>query len=239
MSSTLANLRKSASKKALPHVKPGLIVGLGSGSTIAESFLPTMIEEFGASVLEKVFFVPSSRQIEFRALELGLRLLSLNQVDYVDVTIDSADIVERGSLTAIKGGGGAFLMEKVLSSVSGKLVLIIDENKLVEKIQPGSIIPVEVPSDFIILVKKRLEKALGVKVGIRTGSGKVGPVITDLGNAIIDVPLPENYSLEQLDAFLHSVPGVLETGIFKNLVSKVYVGTSNGVLELERSVLST
>ncbi|MDW8034068.1 MAG: ribose 5-phosphate isomerase A [Nitrososphaerota archaeon] len=232
---SLLSLRKSASKRALSHIKPGMVVGLGSGSTISESFLPTMLEEAGSDVF-KILFVPSSRQIEFRALELGLRLLSFNQVDEVDVTIDSADLVERGSLTAIKGGGGAFLMEKVLSSISGKLILIIDENKLVEKIQPGSLIPIEVPPDFIMPVKKRIEKELDVNLRIRTGSGKVGPVITDLGNAIIDVPLPEGYSLGQLDVFLHSVPGVLETGIFKDLVSKVYVGTSNGVLELERGV---
>ncbi|MEM3712439.1 MAG: ribose 5-phosphate isomerase A [Thermoproteota archaeon] len=234
--SSLLSLRKSASRKVLSYIKPGMVVGLGSGSTIAESFLPVMLEEAGIDVVEKIFFVPSSRQIEFRALELGLKLLSLNQVDGVDVTIDSADLVERRSLTAIKGGGGAFLMEKVLSSISGKLILIIDENKLVEKIQPGSLIPIEVPSDFIIPIKKRLEKSLGVNVRVRTGSGKVGPVITDLGNAIIDVPLPEGYDLGQLDNFLHRVPGVLETGIFKDLVSKVYVGASNGVLELERGV---
>lgn len=234
MSSLLASLRKSASRRALSHIEPGMIVGLGSGSTIAESFLPVMVEEAGTDAVKNVSFVPSSRQIEFRALEMGLRLLSLNQIDHVDVTIDSADLIERKSLTAIKGGGGAFLVEKVLSSVSKKLILIADENKLVEKIQPGSLIPVEVPPDFLILVKKRLEKALGVNIRIRTGSGKVGPVITDLGNAIIDVPLPENYSLEQLDNFLQSIPGVLENGIFKDLVSKAYVGTSNGVLELER-----
>ncbi|MEM1557788.1 MAG: ribose 5-phosphate isomerase A [Thermoproteota archaeon] len=234
MSSLLAGLRKSASRRALPHIKPGMIVGLGSGSTIAESFLPIMIEEAGTDVVKNVLFVPSSRQIEFRALEMGLKLLSLNQIDHVDLTIDSADVIERKTLIAIKGGGGAFLIEKVLSSISEKLILIADENKLVEKIQPGFPIPVEVPPDFVILIKKRLEKALGVNVKIRTGSGKVGPVITDLGNAIIDVPLPENYSLEQLDNFLRSIPGVLENGIFKGLVSKAYVGTSDGVLELER-----
>ncbi len=234
MDSLLASLRKAASRKALTHIKPGMIVGLGSGSTIADSFLPLFVEEVGADIVNNVFFIPSSRQIEFRALEMGLRILSFNQTDHVNVTIDSADLIERRSLTAIKGGGGAFLMEKVLSSVSDELILIADEKKLVEKIQPGALIPVEVPPDFVILVKKRLEKALGVNVRIRTGSGKVGPVITDLGNAIIDVPLPEGYSLEQLEGFLKSIPGVLENGIFKDLVSKAYVGTGSGVLELER-----
>jgi len=234
MSSLLASLRKSASRKALSHIKPGMIVGLGSGSTIAESFIPVMVEEAGIDVVENVCFVPSSRQIEFRALEMGLKLLSLNQIDHVDVTIDSADVIERKTLNAIKGGGGAFLIEKVMSSVSDKVILVADENKLVEKIQPGFPIPVEVPSDFVILVKKRLEKSLGVNIKIRTGSGKVGPVITDLGNAIIDVPLPENYSLEQLDNFLQSIPGVLENGIFRDLVDKAYIGTARGVLELEK-----
>jgi ribose 5-phosphate isomerase A len=233
MSSLVASLRRSASRKAVLHIRPGMIVGLGSGTTIAESFLPLLVEEAGAEVLRSIVFVPSSRQIEFKALEMGLRLLSFNQVDYVDVTVDSADLVEKGSLTAIKGGGGAFLLEKILSSVSEEVILVLDENKLVEKVQAGSPIPVEVPLDAVLLVKKRLEKALGVSVRIRTGSGKVGPVVTDLGNAIIDVPLPENYSLEQLDAFLRSIPGVLENGIFRGVVSKAYVGTSSGVLELE------
>ncbi|MEM2100497.1 MAG: ribose 5-phosphate isomerase A, partial [Thermoproteota archaeon] len=168
-----------------------------------------------------------------KIFEEGLEATSFNQIDYVDVTIDSADLVERESLTAIKGGGGALLLEKVLSSVSKKMVLILDERKIAERVPPGFPIPVEVLQNLVLLVKKRVEKALGVSVRIRTGSGKVGPVITDSGNAIIDVPLPENRSLDWLDDFFNNTPGILENGIFKGLVSYAYVGTSGGVLELE------
>lgn len=234
MSETLASMRRLASEKALPHVESGMIIGLGSGSTVADSFLPLLVERIRSGFIRDVFFVPSSHQIEFKALETGLKLLRFNQVDYVDVTVDGADLVEKESLTAIKGGGGALLLEKVLSSISRKVVLIVDERKLVEKIPPGYPIPVEVLSEIVLLIKKRVEKSLGVSVKIRMGSGKVGPVITDAGNAIIDVPLPENHSPEQLNSFLNSIPGVLDNGIFKDLVSIAYVGTSSGVLELER-----
>jgi ribose 5-phosphate isomerase A len=234
MSETLASMRRLASEKALPHVESGMIVGLGSGSTVADSFLPLLVERVRNGAIRDVLFVPSSHQIEYRALEMGLKLVSFNQVDYVDVTVDGADLVERESLIAIKGGGGALLLEKVLSSISRKVVLIVDEKKLVEKIPPGYPIPVEVLKHIVLLIKKRVEKALGVSVKIRMGTGKVGPVITDAGNAIIDVPLPGDYSPEQLHAFLKSIPGVLDSGIFKDLVSIAYVGTSTGVLELKR-----
>jgi ribose 5-phosphate isomerase A len=233
MSGSLAGLRRLASEKALAHVESGMIIGLGSGSTMGDVFLPLLAERIRAGLIRNVSLVPSSRQIEFRILEEGLETTSFNQIDHVDVTIDSADLVERESLTAIKGGGGALLLEKVLSSVSRKMVLVLDERKIVERIPPGFPIPVEVLQNLVLLVKKRVEKTLGVAVRIRAGSGKVGPIITDCGNAIIDVPLPENRSLDWLDGFFNNTPGILENGIFKGVVSYAYVGTSGGVLELE------
>ncbi|MEM3660708.1 MAG: ribose 5-phosphate isomerase A [Thermoproteota archaeon] len=233
MTGSLTELRRLAAEKALTHVESGMIIGLGSGSTMGDVFLPLLAERIRAGIIRDVRLVPSSRQIEFKIFEEGLEATSFNQIDYVDVTIDSADLVERESLTAIKGGGGALLLEKVLSSVSKKMVLILDERKIAERVPPGFPIPVEVLQNLVLLVKKRVEKALGVSVRIRTGSGKVGPVITDSGNAIIDVPLPENRSLDWLDDFFNNTPGILENGIFKGLVSYAYVGTSGGVLELE------
>ncbi|MBO3798052.1 MAG: ribose 5-phosphate isomerase A [Thermoproteota archaeon] len=233
MTGSLTELRRLAAERALTHVESGMIIGLGSGSTMGDVFLPLLAERIRAGIIRDVRLVPSSRQIEFKIFEEGLEATSFNQIDYVDVTIDSADLVERESLTAIKGGGGALLLEKVLSSVSKKMVLILDERKIADRVPPGFPIPVEVLQNLVLLVKKRVEKALGVSVRIRTGSGKVGPVITDSGNAIIDVPLPENRSLDWLDDFFNNTPGILENGIFKGLVSYAYVGTSGGVLELE------
>jgi len=233
MSGSLAGLRRLASEKALSHVESGMIIGLGSGSTMGDVFLPLLAERVRTGVIRDVSLVPSSRQIEFKILEEGLKTTSFNQIDYVDVTIDSADLVERESLTAIKGGGGALLLEKVLSTVSKKIVLVLDERKIVYRIPSGFPIPVEVLQNLVLLVKRRIEKTLGVSTRIRIGSGKVGPVITDSGNAIIDVPLPENRSLDWLDDFFNNSPGILENGIFKGVVSYAYVGTSGGVLELE------
>ncbi|MEM2930530.1 MAG: ribose 5-phosphate isomerase A [Thermoproteota archaeon] len=233
MSRSLADLRRLACERALSHIKPGMIVGLGSGSTIGDSFIPLLVEKVRMGSLRDLSLVPSSRQIEFRLLEEGLKTTSLNQIDYLDIVVDSADLVEKGSLTAIKGGGGALLLEKVLSSVSNKVVLVLDERKVVEKVPPGFPIPVEVLQDLVLLVKKRIEKTLGISARIRTGSGKVGPIITDSGNAIIDVPLPENRGLDWLDDFFNSIPGILENGIFKGIVSYAYVGTGRGVSELE------
>jgi ribose 5-phosphate isomerase A len=230
---SLTDLRRQAAEKALTHVESGMIIGLGSGSTMGDVFFPLLAERIRTGVIKDVRLVPSSRQIEFKILEEGLEAASFNQIEYVDVTIDSADILERESLTAIKGGGGAMLLEKVLSSVSRKMILVLDERKIVDKVPPGFPIPVEVLQNLALLVKKRVEKALGVNVRIRTGSGKVGPVITDSGNAIIDVPLPENRSLDWMDDFFKNTPGILENGIFKGVVSYAYVGTSSGVLELK------
>lgn len=233
MSGSLIALRRLASDKVLAHVESGMIVGLGSGSTMGDVFLPLLAEKIRRGVIRDIFLVPSSRQIEFRILEEGLKTVNLNKIDYLDITIDSADLVERESLIAIKGGGGALLLEKVLSSASKKMVLVLDERKVVEKVPSGFPIPVEVLQNSVLLVKKRIEKTLGVSTSIRTGSGKVGPVITDSGNAIIDVPLPENCSLDWLDDFFNNTPGILENGIFKGIISYAYVGTSSGVLKLE------
>ncbi|MGQ9478400.1 MAG: ribose 5-phosphate isomerase A [Thermoproteota archaeon] len=229
-------LRRLASEKALPHIESGMIVGLGSGRTIADSFLPLLAGRINSGALRDVYFVPSSYQVELRALEMGFKLLSFNQVDYVDVTVDSADLFEKETFTAIKGGGGALLLEKVLSTMSKKVVLILDEAKLVERIPPGVLIPIEVVPNLILNVKKHLEKTLGVDIRIRSGSGKVGPVITDLGNAILDIPYANNISLEKLDDILNETPGVLENGIFRNIVSHAYAGTSSGVLEFKREI---
>lgn len=234
MKMNLINLRRLASEKALAHVESGMVVGLGSGSTIGDVFLPLLAEKIRTGIIRDVSLVPSSRQIELRILEENLKAVNPNQIDYLDVTVDSADLVERKSLTAIKGGGGALLLEKVLSSVSKEVVLVLDERKVVDKVPPGFPIPVEVLQNTILLIKKRIEKALGVSTRIRTGSGKVGPVITDSGNAIIDVPLPENYSLDCLDDFFNNTPGIVENGIFKDIISYAYVGTDAGVLELKR-----
>jgi ribose 5-phosphate isomerase A len=235
MSEVTAALRRSASEKALLHVESGMTMGLGSGNTIGDFFLPSLADRIKLGYLKGVCLVPTSHQIEFKALEMGLKLCSFNQVDYVDITVDSADLVEKASLTAIKGGGGAMLLEKVLFSISKKVVLVIDEKKLVDKIPTGSIIPVEVLPNLALLLKKRIERVLKTTVKIRTGSGKVGPIITDSGNAIIDVPLPEDYSLDDLDHLFNTTPGIVENGIFKGLVNTVYVGTSAGVLELGES----
>ncbi len=234
MSGSLADLRRLASERVLSHIESGMIIGVGSGSTIGDSFLPLLAEKIRVGSLKDISLVPSSRQIEFRLLEEGLKTTSLNQIDYLDVTVDSADLVERESLTAIKGGGGALLLERVLNAVSKKVVLVLDERKVTEKVPPGFPIPVEVLQGLVLFVKRRIEKTLGVGPRIRTGSGKVGPVITDFGNAILDVPLPENRGLDWLDDFFNNTPGILENGIFKGIVSYAYVGTSNGVLELER-----
>jgi ribose 5-phosphate isomerase A len=205
------NIIKEACSKAIELLQNGYSVGLGSGKTMAQT-IKIIAEKIEQDKLN-LTFVPSSYQIEFLARELGLRIIDLNSVQILDLTIDGADQVELGTLNMIKGGGAALTREKIIGSNSTKVAIIIDESKLTKKLGEGMCIPIEIFPFGINAVINKISQ-VGGSVTLRHGEGKVGPIITDNGNMIVDAdfgPIDDPISLE---SEIKKIPGVIEVGIF-------------------------
>ena len=153
----------------------------------------------------------------------------------VDVTIDGADQVTP-ELYLIKGMGAAMAREKIVAAASKLNVIIADEQKKVKLLgEKGQGVPVEVLPFAISLLKRKIV-ALGGKPVLREGKGKLGPTITDNGNAILDSYFGEIANPAELEVKVKMVPGVVETGFFVGLTDIVYIGTAAGSLEkIEKS----
>ncbi len=213
----------NAAKLALELVKDGMVLGIGSGSTV-EIFLNLLGERIRKEEME-IYGVPTSYQSHFAAIRNGIKIVDLLEHSEPDLCIDGADQVD-SKMNCIKGGGGAMTREKIVACASKKVVIIVDESKLVEKLSMP--VPVEVLPFAYGYVSKKL-KELGAEVKLRHGSGKVGPIITDNGNFILDCDFGEivNEKVERLEKDINSVSGAVENGLFpKVIVDEVLVGKS-------------
>ncbi|MBS7655255.1 ribose-5-phosphate isomerase RpiA [Candidatus Bathyarchaeota archaeon] len=217
------NARKAASKEALKQVKDGFVIGLGSGATM-ELFINELAHKIRFEKLN-ILAVPSSTQVELKAAALGIKLTSLNEHPELDLAIDGADQVEKKTLNLIKGGGAALTREKIIDSTAKKLIIIVDEEKLCRKLTHP--VPLEVIPFGVKAIMKKIEKVGGRPI-LREGLRKVGPVITDNGNFIVDVDFGELNSPEEVNFKLKMVPGVIETGLFLKMVNEVYAGEKSG-----------
>jgi ribose 5-phosphate isomerase A len=217
-----ANAKRAAGEAAAELVKSGMVVGLGTGSTVAWTIkrLGQRVKEEGLDFLG----VPTSYQAEDLAISCAIKLTTLNQHPILDLAIDGADQVDF-DLFAIKGGGAAHTREKVVACSARKFVVVADESKYVEKLSHS--VPVEVLPFASRLVEQRLRKLVGVPV-LRLGKMKDGPVITDNGNFVIDVDFGVIADPLSLAAELSQIPGLVEHGIFDN-VDLAYLARSGKV----------
>jgi ribose 5-phosphate isomerase A len=205
-----------AARKSLEHVHPGMIVGLGSGTTAAE-----MVRLLGERVRAGlgVRGVASSTATEALAREVGIPLVAIGDVDALDVTIDGADEVDaRGRM--IKGRGGALLREKILASCSRKLVIIVDPRKLVGTLG-GVPVPVEITPFGVAVVSRALATLGGTPVRRLVGGA---PYVTDGGNHILDCAFGPIADPDALAARLDGTVGVVEHGLFVEFSPVVVVG---------------
>jgi ribose 5-phosphate isomerase A len=217
-----ANAKRAAGEAAAELVKSGMVVGLGTGSTVAWT-----IRRLGQRVKEEdleILGVPTSYQAEDLAISCAIKLTTLNQHPILDLAIDGADQVDF-DLFAIKGGGAAHTREKVVACSARKFVVVADESKYVEKLSHS--VPVEVLPFASRLVELRLRKLVGVPV-LRLGKMKDGPVITDNGNFVIDADFGVIADPLSLAAELSQIPGLVEHGIFDN-VDLAYLARSGKV----------
>ncbi|MTD40020.1 ribose-5-phosphate isomerase RpiA [Erwinia sp. CPCC 100877] len=216
------NLKQMAGIEAAKYVKDGMIVGLGTGSTAKY-----MVEEIGRRVKEEnlsVVGVTTSKGTELQAKALGIPLKSIDEVPYVDLTIDGADEIS-ADFQGIKGGGAALLFEKIVATYSKKNIWIVDESKLVNKLGKFPL-PVEVvPYGSQQLMRLFEEKDFAPSLR-NTADGQT--LVTDGGHYIIDLHLEEITEPLALGAYLDDLVGVVEHGLFLNIVSTVIVGSADG-----------
>jgi ribose 5-phosphate isomerase A len=223
--------KRNAALEAVKHVKDGFIVGLGSGSTAAYA-----IEALGERIRRErlsVLGVPTSYQAFLLAVKHGIAVTTMEEHPTINLTIDGADQID-ANLNLIKGMGGALAREKIVASASKQNIIIADESKRVKVLgENGHSVPVEVLPFAISLAKRKIEE-IGGKPVLREGKGKVGPVITDNGNVIIDAVFGLVEKPATLEERLKMIPGVVETGLFVGLADMAYVGTSSAVEKLVR-----
>ena len=223
--------KRKAALEAVKHVKDGFIVGLGSGSTAAFA-----IEALGERMKReklRVMGIPTSYQAFLLAVECGIPITTLDEHPEIDVTIDGADQITP-ELNLIKGMGAALAREKIVAATSKLNIIIADQQKKVKVLgENNQSVPIEVLPFAISLVKRKIIAAGGKPV-LREGKGKLGPVITDNGNAILDSYFGLIAKPGELDAKLKMIPGVVETGFFVGLTDIAYVGSVGSVEKIER-----
>ena len=221
-------LKKLAGEKAVEYIKDGMIVGLGTGST-AEYSLRKLGELVRAGL--DIKGIPTSVHTKRIAKEENIPLTTLEENPVIDVTIDGADEVD-SNLNLIKGGGGALTREKIIAFNSKKVIIVVDDSKVVKCLGIDFPLPVEVTKFGWPATKKTLE-GFGCTVELRKVMNEE-PFITDNGNYILDCEFIRIDNPEELHINLNNIPGVVENGLFIGLVDEVIVGGKQGVLTLDK-----
>jgi ribose 5-phosphate isomerase A len=222
-------MKEAAAEKALSRVKSGMILGLGTGSTM-EIFLSKLANAMKEHRLVDVRGVPTSERTASVACRLGIPLTDLDDRG-VDLCIDGADCVT-ADLTLVKGYGGALLREKIVAESAREFIVIADESKLVEKAGGrGFPIPVEIEPFGFIWTMKRLFETCG-KPLLRRDEKRNSIWLTDGRHYIVDVETEVLEDPAEFDARLRSIPGVIETGLFCGLAERAFLGTADGVREI-------
>ncbi|MCP9881491.1 ribose-5-phosphate isomerase RpiA [Cyanobium sp. Alchichica 3B3-8F6] len=222
MSDLQDRMKQAVATAATEQIRSGMVVGLGSGSTAA-----LMIQALGAKLnsgeLTDVVGVTTSFQGEVLAAELGIPLKSLNAIERIDLAIDGADEVDP-SFQLIKGGGACHVQEKLVARRAERFVVVVDATKLVDTLNLGFLLPVEVLPGAWRQVQAELA-AMGGDAQLRMAVKKAGPVVTDQGNLVLDVKFAGGISDPAgLEAAINNLPGVLENGLFVNITDQVLVG---------------
>jgi ribose 5-phosphate isomerase A len=217
-------LKRAAALRAIDEVEDGMIVGLGTGSTAA-----FVVEGLGARVAKglKVVGIPTSERTAAQARRLGISIATFAEHQRLDLTIDGADEVQLGTLDLIKGLGGALLREKIVAAASDRLVIVVDQEKLVERLGEHTPVPVEVTQFGWQVTAVALAK-LGCVPERRYTTGEQ-PYVTDGGNFILDCrfgPLADPRATEKSIAL---TVGTVESGLFVERSSMVVVASSTGV----------
>jgi len=221
------DLKKMAASEAVKYVDDDMVVGLGSGTTatIAIKLLGEKVKE-GLSIIG----IPTSKESERVAEEAGITIGELRARPPVDLTIDGADEVDP-NLNLIKGLGGALVREKIVASHSNLEIIVVDDEKMVERLGQKAPVPVEILKFAHDATINSLEK-IGCVCRPRLRHDQ--PFVTDNGNLIVDCRFSVIEDPQKLEATINAIPGVVDNGLFVGMADKVIVAKSDGIKILEK-----
>jgi ribose 5-phosphate isomerase A len=214
--------KRAAAEEALSLIQPGMVVGLGSGTTAA-FFIDALAGRVRAGV--NIIGVPTSKHSADQAASLGIPLSDLERNPVVEIDVDGADEID-SRLNVLKGGGGALLHEKIVALASRRFVVIADDSKLVAELRRTAI-PVEVIAFGYAVTRDRIH-ALGGQCSIR--GGQLSPFVTDSGNLILDVDCPPSSDLFRFVDKLKATTGVVDHGVFRHQAGLAIVGSPTGLV---------
>jgi ribose 5-phosphate isomerase A len=216
-------LKRAAALRAIEEVEDGMVLGLGTGSTAA-----FVVEGLAARVKAglRIVGIPSSERTAAQARGLGVPIATFAEYQKLDMTIDGADEVELGSLHLIKGLGGALLREKIVAAASRRLVIVVDQEKLVERLGEHTPVPVEV-TQFGWQATAGALAALGSTPERRYHAEE--PFVTDEGHFILDCRFGLIADPPALETRLATTVGAVENGLFIRRSSMVVVASASGV----------
>ena len=215
-------MKQVVANAAIKEVKSNMILGLGSGSTAA-LMIKSLADEIRSGKLQNIKGVATSFQSEVLALELNIPLVDLASVSQIDLAIDGADEVDP-RFQLIKGGGACHVREKLVASKANKLLIVVDETKLVQNLNQSFPLPVEVLPNAWKQVQDVISEMNG-SCNLRMATKKAGPIVTDQGNLILDVLFKDGIkNPKDIEMRINNIPGVLENGLFVDLTDKVLVG---------------
>lgn len=224
----IENQKRAAAARALEEVRPGMRLGLGTGST-AKHLVDLLGERTKAGL--DVICVPTSEVTAAQARALGIPLTDLDETPHLDLTIDGADEIGPG-LGLIKGGGGALLREKIVAAASDRMVVIADASKHVPVLGRYPL-PIEVNPFGLGATRRAIEAAMaewGAEGGVRQRLKADGsPFVTDGGHYILDALFGRISAPEAVSDALLEIPGVVEHGLFIGLCRRAYVAGEDGV----------
>lgn len=225
------SMKEAASERALSFVKSGMTLGLGTGSTV-EIFLSKLANALRNRLVVDVWGVATSERTAKEAVRLGIPLTDLDDRG-VDLCIDGADCIAP-DLTLLKGYGGALLREKIVAASAREFIVIADSSKLTESLGGKEFpIPVEIEPFGFISTMKHIFESCG-KPLLRRDDERNAPFLTDGKHYIVDVVTESVIDPEQFEAKLKKIPGVIESGIFREMADLAIVGTFSGVREIRR-----
>ncbi|MCB9914525.1 MAG: ribose-5-phosphate isomerase RpiA [Planctomycetes bacterium] len=222
------NPKELSGRHAAELAESGMTLGLGTGSTVYFTLvrLAERIRDEGLDVRG----VPTSVDTETKAREMGIPLVGLDEVDFLDLTIDGADEID-GEFHMIKGGGGALLREKVVASITQRQVIVVGRDKVVERLGLGFLLPVEVAPFAQPTVERALAR-LGCTPRMRLGE-QGAPFVTDNANRILDCKFADGIlDPRRLEQDIDRIPGVVESGLFIDLAHVCVIGEADGTVEV-------
>jgi ribose 5-phosphate isomerase A len=212
-----------AAHKAMDFIQEGQILGLGTGSTV-HHFLTVLGQRVRQGL--QVRGVPTSEATALYARQQGIPLLTNEELWNIDVAVDGADQIDP-HLNLIKGGGGALLREKIVAKASQQFIVIVDQAKQVARLGLPFPLPVEIVPFGWRTTQRHLEN-LGWSSRLRQKTGQ--PFMTDNGNYIVDLDVPDITDPSALEASLKQIPGVVECGLFVRMTSLLITGTNDGTI---------